>query len=147
MYERFTARAKKVIQLANQEAQRFKHEYIGTEHVLLGLIKEGQGVAANVLQNLGVDLGKVRLEVEKLVKNKSATATGGALPQTPRAKKAIECAFEEAESLNHNDVDPDHILLGLLRDHDGMAIRVLANLGVQPDVVRGEILNFLRCAR
>ena len=114
MYERFTDRARKVMQLANQEAQRFNHEYIGTEHVLLGLIKEGSGVAANVLKNLDVDLRKIRLEVEKLVQSGPDMVTMGKLPQTPRAKKVIEYAMEEARNLNHNYVGTEHILLGLL---------------------------------
>ena len=96
MYERFTDRARKVMQLANQEAQRFNHEYIGTEHILLGLIKEGSGVAANVLKNLEVDLRKIRLEVEKLVQSGPDMVTMGKLPQTPRAKKVIEYSMEEA---------------------------------------------------
>src|SRR5882724_8829772 len=99
MYERFTDRARKVMQLANQEAQRFNHEYIGTEHVLLGLIKEGSGVAANVLKNLDVDLRKIRLEVEKLVQSGPDMVTMGKLPQTPRAKKVIEYSMEEALNL------------------------------------------------
>src|SRR3954464_11780339 len=90
MYERFTDRARKVMQLANQEAQRFNHEYIGTEHVLLGLVKEGSGVAANVLKNLEIDLRKIRLEVEKIVQSGPDMVTMGKLPQTPRAKKVIE---------------------------------------------------------
>ena len=99
MYERFTDRARKVMQLANQEAQRFNHEYIGTEHILLGLVKEGSGVAANVLKNLDVDLRKIRLEVEKLVQSGPDMVTMGKLPQTPRAKKVIEYALEEAREL------------------------------------------------
>ena len=102
MYERFTDRARKVMQLANQEAQRFNHEYIGTEHVLLGLIKEGSGVAANVLKNLDIDLRKIRMEVEKLVQSGPDMVTMGKLPQTPRAKKVIEYSMEEARNLNHN---------------------------------------------
>ena len=90
MYERFTDRARKVMQLANQEAQRFNHEYIGTEHILLGLVKEGSGVAANVLKNLDIDLRKIRLEVEKIVQSGPDMVTMGKLPQTPRAKKVIE---------------------------------------------------------
>src|SRR2546430_2770639 len=102
MYERFTDRARKVMQLANQEAQRFNHEYIGTEHILLGLIKEGSGVAANVLKNLDIDLRKVRQEIEKIVQPGPDILTTGKLPQTPRAKKVIEFAIEEGRSLNHN---------------------------------------------
>jgi len=121
MFERFTDRARKVMALANQEAQRFNHEYIGTEHILLGLVKEGSGVGANVLKNLDVDLRKVRLEVEKLVKSGPDMVTMGKLPQTPRAKKVIEYAIEEARNLNHNYVGTEHLLLGLLREHDGVA--------------------------
>ena len=143
MFERFTDRARKVMALANQEAQRFNHEYIGTEHILLGLVKEGSGVGANVLKNLGVDLRKVRLEVEKLVKAGPEVVMMGKLPQTPRAKKVIECAIEEARSLNHNYVGTEHLLLGLLREHDGVAAQVLMNLGLKLDEVREEVLNLL----
>src|SRR6266852_2364180 len=116
MFERFTDRARKVMALANQEAQRFNHEYIGTEHILLGLVKEGSGVGANVLKNLDVDLRKVRLEVEKLVKSGPEMMQMGKLPQTPRAKKVIEYAIEEARNLQHNYVGTEHLLLGLLRE-------------------------------
>ncbi|MFN0010469.1 MAG: ATP-dependent Clp protease ATP-binding subunit [Phycisphaerales bacterium] len=143
MFERFTDRARKVMALANQEAQRFNHEYIGTEHILLGLVKEGSGVGANVLKNLDVDLRKVRLEVEKLVKAGPEMVTMGKLPQTPRAKKVIEYAIEEARNLNHNYVGTEHLLLGLLREHDGVAAQVLMNLGLKLDQVREEVLNLL----
>ena len=143
MYERFTDRARKVMQLANQEAQRFNHEYIGTEHVLLGLIKEGSGVAANVLKNLDVDLRKIRLEVEKLVQSGPDMVTMGKLPQTPRAKKVIEYSMEEARQLNHNYVGTEHILLGLLREQEGVAAQVLMNLGLKLEEVREEVLNLL----
>ena len=143
MYERFTDRARKVMQLANQEAQRFNHEYIGTEHVLLGLIKEGSGVAANVLKNLDIDLRKIRLEVEKLVQSGPDMVTMGKLPQTPRAKKVIEYAMEEARNLNHNYVGTEHILLGLLREQEGVAAQVLMNLGLKLEDVREEVLSLL----
>src|SRR5881392_2694308 len=143
MFERFTDRARKVMALANQEAQRFNHEYIGTEHILLGLVKEGSGVGANVLKNLDVDLRKVRLEVEKLVKSGPDMVTMGKLPQTPRAKKVIEYAIEEARNLNHNYVGAEHLLLGLLREHDGVAAQVLMNLGLKLEEVREEVLNLL----
>ncbi|MEQ8768983.1 MAG: ATP-dependent Clp protease ATP-binding subunit [Phycisphaerales bacterium] len=143
MFERFTDRARKVMALANQEAQRFNHEYIGTEHILLGLVKEGSGVGANVLKNLEVDLRKVRLEVEKLVKAGPEMVTMGKLPQTPRAKKVIEYAIEEARNLNHNYVGTEHLLLGLLREHDGVAAQVLMNLGLKLEEVREEVLNLL----
>ncbi|MBA2116275.1 ATP-dependent Clp protease ATP-binding subunit [Bremerella alba] len=143
MYERFTDRARKVMQLANQEAQRFNHEYIGTEHILLGLIKEGSGVAANVLKTLEVDLRKIRLEVEKLVQSGPDMVTMGKLPQTPRAKKVIEYSMEEARNLNHNYVGTEHILLGLLREQEGVAAQVLMNLGLKLEDVREEVLNLL----
>ncbi|MBS3820363.1 MAG: AAA domain-containing protein [Planctomycetes bacterium] len=143
MFERFTERARKVIALANQEAQRFNHEYIGTEHILLGLVKEGTGVGANVLKNLGVELHKVRMEVEKLVKAGPDMVTMGKLPQTPRAKKVIEYSIEEARNLNHNYVGTEHILLGLLREHDGVAAQVLMNLGLKLEEVREEVLKLL----
>jgi ATP-dependent Clp protease ATP-binding subunit ClpC len=143
MYERFTDRARKVMQLANQEAQRFNHEYIGTEHILLGLVKEGSGVAANVLKNLDVDLRKIRLEVEKLVQSGPDMVTMGKLPQTPRAKKVIEYAIEEARNLNHNYVGTEHLLLGLLREEEGVAAQVLRNLGLKLEDVREEVLNLL----
>src|SRR6188472_2296847 len=143
MYERFTDRARKVMQLANQEAQRFNHEYIGTEHVLLGLIKEGSGVAANVLKNLDVDLRKIRLEVEKLVQSGPDMVTMGKLPQTPRAKKVIEYSMEEARNLNHNYVGTEHLLLGLLREQEGVAAQVLMNLNLKLEEVREEVLNLL----
>jgi ATP-dependent Clp protease ATP-binding subunit ClpC len=129
--------------LANQEAQRFNHEYIGTEHILLGLVKEGSGVGATVLKNMEVDIKKLRLEVEKLVKSGPDMVTMGKLPQTPRAKKVIEYAIEEARALNHNYVGTEHILLGLLRETEGIAAQVLMNLGLKLDDVRQEVLNLL----
>ena len=143
MYERFTDRARKVMQLANQEAQRFNHEYIGTEHILLGLVKEGSGVAANVLKNLDVDLRKIRIEVEKIVQTGPDMVTMGKLPQTPRAKKVIEYAMDEARNLNHNYVGTEHLLLGLLREQEGVAAQVLMNLGMKLEDVRDEVLNLL----
>jgi len=129
--------------LANQEAQRFNHEYIGTEHMLLGLVKEGSGVGANVLKNLGVELHKVRMEVEKLVKAGPDMVTMGKLSRTPRAKKVIEYSIEEARNLNHNYVGTEHLLLGLLREQDGVAAQVLMNLGLKLDEVREEVMSLL----
>jgi ATP-dependent Clp protease ATP-binding subunit ClpC len=131
------------MQLANQEAQRFNHEYIGTEHILLGLVKEGSGVAANVLKNLDIDLRKIRLEVEKIVQSGPDMVTMGKLPQTPRAKKVIEYSIEEARNLNHNYVGTEHLLLGLLREQEGVAAQVLMNLGLKLEDVREEVLNLL----
>ncbi len=143
MFERFTDRARKVMALANQEAQRFNHEYIGTEHILLGLIKEGTGVGATVLKKMNVDLRKVRLEVEKMVKSGPEMVPMGRLPHTPRAKKVIEYAIEEARNLNHNYVGTEHLLLGLLREREGIAAKVLMNLGLKLEEVREEVLNLL----
>src|SRR5438093_356367 len=143
MYERFTDRARKVMQLANQEAQRFNHEYIGTEHILLGLVKEGSGGAANVLKNLDIDLRKIRLEVEKIVQAGPDMVTVDQVPQTARAKKVIEYSIYEARSLNHNYVGTEHLLLGLLREQEGVAAQVLMNLGLKLEDVREEVLNLL----
>src|SRR6266545_1188446 len=133
------------MQLANQEAQRFNHEYIGTEHILLGLVKEGSGVAANVLKNLDIDLRKIRLEVEKIVQHGPGgeQVVMGRLPHTPRAKKVIEYSIEEARNLNHNYVGTEHLLLGLLREQEGVAAQVLMNLGLKLEDVREEVLNLL----
>jgi len=143
MFERFTDRARKVMALANQEAQRFNHDNIGTEHLLLGLVKEGSGVGATVLKNLDVDIKKLRLEVEKYVKSGPDMVTMGKLPQTPRAKKVIEYAIEEARALNHNYVGTEHILLGLLREQEGIAAQVLMGLGLKLEDLRQEVLSLL----
>ena len=144
MFERLTDRARKVMALANQEAKRFKHEYIGTEHILLGLVNEGSGVGANVLKNLNVDLTRMRAEVEKLVKpGADSTPTADRLPQTPRAKKVIEYAIEEACDLGHGQVGTEHFLLGLLRESDGVAAHVLTNLGIDLRGTRQEIMTLL----
>ena len=144
MYERFTDRSRKVMQLANQEAQRFNHEYVGTEHILLGLIKEASGIACKILEMRDIDLRKVRLEVEKLVQSGPEMVPMGKLPQTPRAKKVIEFSMEEARNLNHNYVGTEHILLGLLREQEGIACQVLMNLGLTKiDTLRREILELL----
>lgn len=143
MYERFTDRARKVMQYANHEAQRLNREYVGTEHILLGLIKEGSGVAANVLKGLGLTLDGLRSEVGKTVEPQADVNTEGALPHTPHAKKVIEHAIEEARGLNHNWVGTEHQLLGLIRQKEGAAARVLVNLNITADAVRQEILNML----
>jgi ATP-dependent Clp protease ATP-binding subunit ClpC len=143
MYDRFTDRAKKVMQLANQEAQRFNHEYIGSEHILLGLVKEGFGVAATVLKKLGVDLPKVRLEVAKIVQTGAEPITAGSLTPTPRAKQVLEYSIEEARKLNHHYVGTEHLLLGILRDTDTVAAQVFLNFGLCLEEVREEILNLM----
>ncbi len=143
MFDRFTDRAKKVMNLARQEAQRFNHEYLGTEHILLGLVQEGSGVAANVLKNMGIDLNKIRTEVEKIVKTGPSMVTMGQLPYTPRAKKVLELSMEEAGNLGHNYIGTEHLLLGLIKENEGIAAQVLINLGVKLEDVREEVLDFL----
>src|SRR5262245_33470634 len=138
MHERFTDRARKVMQLANQEAQRFNHEYIGTEHILLGLIGEGAGVAANLLKGQGIDLAKIRWWVEQIVQ----PCPGGndvvmsRLPRTPQVRKAIDYAAEEASNLKHDCIGTQHLLLGLLRAQENVAAQILLNLRVSIKALR-----------
>jgi len=146
MFNRFTERARKVIILAKEEARRFNHDYIGTEHILLGLIREGEGVAATVLQKMGVSLENIRLEIEKLVHPGPATQIIGDIPFTPRAKKALELAAEEARSLGHNYIGTEHLLLGLIREGEGVASQVLLNLGLDLERVRNEVMELLGSA-
>ena len=145
MDQGFTDRARKVMQLANQEAHRFNHEFIGTHHILLGLVKEDSGVAAYVLKKLDIDLRKIRLEVEKVIQHGPGgeQVVRGRLPQTPRAKKAIEYSIEEARGLNHTYVGTEHLLLGLLREEESVAAQVLMNLGLTIDRVRAGVLKAL----
>ena len=146
MFNRFTERARKVIILAKEEARRFNHDYIGTEHILLGLIREGEGVAAAVLQKMGVSLENIRLEIEKLVQPGPTTQIIGDIPFTPRAKKALELAAEEARSLGHNYIGTEHLLLGLIREGEGIASQVLLNLGLDLNTVRNEVMELLGSA-
>ena len=139
----FTPRAQQVLALARKEADRFNHNYVGTEHLLLGLIKLGQGVAVNVLQKMGLDLETVRMEVEKQVGSGPETKMVGNIPYTPRVKKVLALAGKEAKSLNHSYVGTEHILLGLLREGEGVAARVLKNLDVDIERTRNEILKEL----
>jgi len=143
MFDKFTDRARKVMALAREEAKRFNHEYIGTEHILLGLVKEGSGVAANVLQNLDIDLKKIRMEVEKIVQAGPDLVSVGQLPFTPRVKKVLEYAMEEAKSMGHNYIGTEHQLLGLLREREGVAAQVLLNLGIKLEGVREEVMELL----
>lgn len=136
----FTPRAQQVLALARKEADRFSHNYVGTEHILLGLIKLGQGVAVNVLERMGLDLDSVRIEVEKEVGTGTAGSSGGNIPYTPRVKKVLALADKEAKTLNHSYVGTEHILLGLLREGDGVAARVLQQLNVDIQRTRNEIL-------
>ncbi len=139
----FTPRAQQVLALARKEADRFNHNYVGTEHLLLGLIKLGQGVAVNVLQKMSLDLETVRMEVEKQVGNGPETKMVGNIPYTPRVKKVLALAGKEAKGLNHSYVGTEHILLGLLREGEGVAARVLKNLDVDLERTRNEILREL----
>jgi ATP-dependent Clp protease ATP-binding subunit ClpC len=139
----FTPRAQQVLALARKEADRFNHNFVGTEHLLLGLIKLGQGVAVNVLQKLGLDLDTVRMEVEKQVGTGPDQKQAGNIPYTPRVKKVLSLAAKEAKALNHTYVGTEHILLGLLREGDGVAARVLKNLDVDIEQTRQEILKEL----
>src|SRR5512140_457091 len=139
----FTPRAQQVLALARKEADRFNHNFVGTEHLLLGLIKLGQGVAVNVLQKLGLDLETVRLEVEKQVGTGPDQKMMGNIPYTPRVKKVLALAQKEAKALNHTYVGTEHILLGLLKEGDGVAARVLKNLDVDIEQARQEILKEL----
>jgi ATP-dependent Clp protease ATP-binding subunit ClpC len=143
MFERFTERARKVMSLARQEAQKLNHEYIGTEHILLGLVQEGGGIAAKVLRNLNVDLKKVRMEVEKLVSHGPPTMTVGQPPFTPRAKRVLELAQEAATSLGHDYIGTEHLLLGLLKENEGIAAQVLMNLDLKLEDVKEEVLDVL----
>jgi len=136
----FTPRAQQVLALARKEADRFNHNYVGTEHILLGLIKLGQGVAVSVLQNMGLDLETVRIEVEKQVGSGPDNTISGNIPYTPRVKKVLSLSNKEAEQLDHSYVGTEHILLGLLREGEGVAARVLTSLNVDINQTRQEIL-------
>ncbi len=140
----FTERVRKTLAMAREEAFRLKHEYVGTEHILLGLTREGEGVAAAVLQNLQVDLDDVVEEIERLVKKGISTQfTGPDLPYTTRAKKVLECAMNEASELGHSYVGTEHLLLGLIREDRGIAAQVLTKFGAGLDAVRSETLRLL----
>src|SRR6202165_123175 len=142
MWEPVTERARRSIVLAQEEAQRLGNNYIGTEHVLLGIISEGESLAAKVLETLGVNLAKVRAEVEAIV-GRGGQTVQQEMVFTPRAKRVIELAFEEARQLNHNYIGTEHLLLGLIREGEGVAARVLTNLGVDPAKVRVQTTSLL----
>src|SRR5579884_1443854 len=145
-FEKFTERARHVLALAQEEAQRFRHNYIGTEHLLLGLIREGEGIAARVLRNTGVDLADVRQAVEKII-GRGEHFVVGEIGLTPRAKKVIELAVMEARYLDHHYVGTEHLLLGLIREGEGIAAGVLENLGIKLERVRREVLAELDRSR
>src|ERR671929_1308396 len=139
----FTDRVRKVLAMAREEAIRLQHDYVGTEHILLGLIREGEGVAAAVLTNLSVDLEQVQERIEESVRRGKATIALGELPYTSRAKKVLEFAMAEARELNHSYVGTEHLLLGLLREEKGIAAQVLTDAGVNLDAARAETLRLL----
>ena len=140
-FDKFTEGAQKVIALAWQEAKRYNHEDVGTEHILLGIVSEGSGTAANALKRLDIDHQSVRLEVENLVK--AGPGTMRSLAMTSEFAKVVSYAFDEARDLNHKQIGTEHFLLGLIRVDEGVAAHVLRNLGLNPDVVRKEILKLL----
>src|SRR5579862_1615199 len=141
-FDKFSERARKVLSLAQEEAQRFQHNYIGTEHLLLGLVREGEGVAAKVLSNLGVELNKVRSAVEFII-GRGDRIVLGEIGLTPRAKKVIELAVDEARRLNHHYIGTEHLLLGLVREGEGIAAGVLESLGVNLEKVRTQTIQVL----
>jgi ATP-dependent Clp protease ATP-binding subunit ClpA len=141
MFERFTDRARKAMALANPEAWRLGHPYIGTEHILLGLVKERTGLGIQTIKSFGVELSVIQLEVEKIAKIGPGTETAGDLPQTPRAKKVIEFAIQESAGLYHDHIGTEHLLLGLLREKEGVAYAALSQLGLSYDQARAWIIK------
>ncbi|MDE5091135.1 MAG: ATP-dependent Clp protease ATP-binding subunit ClpC, partial [Trichodesmium sp. St18_bin3_1_1] len=142
MFERFTEKAIKVIMLAQEEARRLGHNFVGTEQILLGLIGEGTGVAAKVLKSMGVNLKDARIEVEKII-GRGSGFVAVEIPFTPRAKRVLELSLEEARQLGHNYIGTEHLLLGLIREGEGVAARVLENLGVDLTKVRTQVIRML----
>src|SRR5438552_2238846 len=141
-FDKFTERARKVLSLAQEEAQRFQHNYIGTEHILLGLVRQEDSVAAQVLTNLGIKLSNVRSAVEFII-GRGDRIVMGEIGLTPRAKKVIELAVDEARRLNHDYIGTEHLLLGLVREGEGIAAGVFASQGASLDKVRAQIIQVL----
>jgi ATP-dependent Clp protease ATP-binding subunit ClpC len=142
MFQRFTDRARCVVVLAQDEARRLSHNYIGTEHILLGLIHEGEGVGAKALESLGISLDAVRQQVEEII-GQGRQAPSGHIPFTPRAKKIMELSLRESQQLGHNYIGTEHILLGLIREGDGVAAQVLVKLGADLNRVRQQVIQLL----
>jgi ATP-dependent Clp protease ATP-binding subunit ClpA len=142
MFERFTDRARRVVVLAQDEARMLKHNYIGTEHILLGLIHEGEGVAAKALESLGISLDAVRQQVEEII-GQGQQAPSGHIPFTPRGKKVLELSLRESLQLGHNYIGTEHILLGLIREGDGVAAQVLVRLGADLNRVRQQVIQLI----
>jgi ATP-dependent Clp protease ATP-binding subunit ClpA len=143
MFQRFTDRARRVVVLAQDEARRLGHNYIGTEHLLLGLIREGEGVAAKALEALGISLDTVRQQVEQII-GQGQQAPSGHIPFTPRAKKVLELSLRESQQMGHNYIGTEHILLGLIHPGDGVARQVLVKLGADPNHVRQQVIRLLQ---
>jgi ATP-dependent Clp protease ATP-binding subunit ClpC len=142
MFERFTERARQVVVLAQDEARTLKHNYIGTEHILLGLLREEEGLAARVLDSLDITVEEVRAQVARIV-GQGDEVTTGQIPFTPRAKKVLELALREALSLGHNYIGTEHILLGLVRENEGVAARILLDFDADAEKIRNEIIRML----
>ena len=142
MFERFTDRARRVVVLAQEEARHLNHNYIGTEHILLGLLNEGEGIAAQALESLDIDLASVRDEVVKII-GQGQQSPSGHIPFTPRAKKVLELSLREALQLGHNYIGTEHILLGLIREGEGVAAQVLQQLGAELQKVRQTVIQLL----
>jgi ATP-dependent Clp protease ATP-binding subunit ClpA len=140
VFERFSEQARQVVVLAQEEARTLKHNYIGTEHILLGLLREQEGLAARVLESVDLNVERVRAQVARIV-GPGEEVPNGAMPFTPRAKQVLELALREALSLSHNDIGPEHILLGLLCEHEGVAAQVLLAFDVDPEKIRDEVLR------
>jgi len=146
MFERFTERARQVVVLAQDEARALRHNYIGTEHLLLGLLREQDGIAARVLDSLGITIEEVRVEVGRIV-GEGDEATASQIPFTPRAKKVLELALREAQALGHHYIGTEHLLLGLVRENEGVAARILLELDADAEKIRGEIIGMLSGGR
>jgi ATP-dependent Clp protease ATP-binding subunit ClpC len=142
MFERFTERARQVVVLAQEEARTLKHNYIGTEHILLGLLREEEGLAARVLESLDITVERVRGQVVRIV-GSGEEVTSGQIPFTPRAKKVLELALREALSLGHNYIGTEHILLGLVRENEGVAARILLDFDADSEKIRGGVIRML----
>ena len=143
MFERFTDRARQAVELAHDEAMRLNHSYIGTEHLLLGLIREGEGVAAQALEALGISLDGVRQQVEQIIGEGQQAPPPGEIPYTPRAKKVLELALREAKQLGHNYIGTEHLLLGVAREDGGVASQILRDAGLDAKAIRDGVMHVL----
>ena len=142
MFERFTERARQVVVFAQSEAQALKHNYLGTEHLLLGLLREEEGLAARVLESFDVTVEEVRAQVARII-GQGEEAAAGQIPFTPRAKRVLELALREAVDMNHNYIGTEHVLLGLVREGEGVAVQILADLGADAEALRSEVIRTL----